>query len=143
VQHERGRRLVEQLRVVDRHDGAAPPRAVLQRGHAPAQQRAQVIGARRRRHEVGEGSERHARRAARGQDPLDERAPAFGGGRRLATDPRLAHSGAADEHDARPARGPRRLDALELLGAADEPGGGLAAGHSSRRSLRPSLCIAR
>ena len=59
MQDERGRRRIEQLRVVDAEDDGSPSGALAQRVSAPSHQLERVVGAHIGRHQPGERAERH------------------------------------------------------------------------------------
>ena len=92
MKDERGRDGIEQLRIVDAEDHRPARGARAQILAAASEQRHDVVGADLVGHEIGDRRQGNRGRAARGLDPVDERAVTFGRGLRLAGQARLANA---------------------------------------------------
>ena len=120
VQHERGRRRIEQLRVVHAEDDRAPGRPIAQGLRGLAQQFERLLGAHGRGQEPGEGAERDQRGAPGRLHPLAHRPRALGTGQSLAPEPRLASAGLGADDDAAATVVARLRDRRQLGVPADE-----------------------
>jgi hypothetical protein len=142
VEDERGRGVVEVLRVVDAENELPAPGELRERLRGRSQHRQRVVGAEALGQHPRERAERDRRRAAGRLHPQRRCATLLGRRERRPREPRLADPRRPGEHEADATGHTVVGDRLQLERAADKRRPRLPS-HRSRRSPTPSFCIAR